>query len=109
LIPDQVILLPVSERFSEYTKKVADMLKISDIRTLIDDRSEKIGRKIRDAEVGKIPMMLIIGEKEIETETVSVRRHKSGDVGVMKLSEFVEYFREAEMISRNPEEKLLDA
>lgn len=101
LMPEQVILLPVSDRFNEYAKKVLESLKISDIRTLVDERSEKIGRKIRDAEVTKIPFMLVIGEKEVESGMVSVRRHGEGDLGTMALSEFITYFQDAEVASRN--------
>ncbi len=101
LMPDQVILLPVSDRFNDYAKKVLESLKISDIRTLVDERSEKIGRKIRDAEVTKTPFMLVIGEKEVESGMVSVRRHGEGDLGTMALPDFISYFRDAEALSRN--------
>jgi threonyl-tRNA synthetase len=73
LTPDQVVILPISEKFNDYAKKVLISLNNSDIRTLIDDRNEKIGRKIRDNELKRIPYMLIVGEKETENETVSVR------------------------------------
>jgi threonyl-tRNA synthetase len=97
LMPEQV-----SDRFNNYAKKVLESLKFSDIRTLIDDRSEKIGRKIRDAEVSKIPFMLVIGEKEVENETVAVRKHREGDLGVMKLNEFIQLVQDAEKQSKNP-------
>jgi threonyl-tRNA synthetase len=102
LMPEQVTVLPVSDRFNNYAKKVLESLKFSDIRTLIDDRSEKIGRKIRDAEVSKIPFMLVIGEKEVENETIAVRKHREGDLGVMKLNEFIQLVQDAEKQSKNP-------
>lgn len=90
LAPEQFILLPISEKFEESAKKVLDSINNSDIRGLIDLRDEKIGRKIRDAEVKKIPYMLIFGEKEAETGTVSVRKHGVGDLGTMSVEEFKE-------------------
>lgn len=89
LTPEQAIVLPISEKFEEYAKKVLYMLENSDIRTLVDDRAEKIGRKIRDAELKRIPFMLIVGEKEEQDGTISVRRHGQGDLGSMKIEEFV--------------------
>lgn len=88
LTPEQFIVLPISEKYEEYAKKVLESLNNSDIRGLIDLRDEKIGRKIRDAEVKKIPYMLIIGEKEMAEELVSVRKHGEGDIGSMKAEEF---------------------
>lgn len=88
LTPEQFIVLPISEKYEEYGKKVLESLNNSDIRGLIDFRDEKIGRKIRDAEVKKIPFMLIIGEKEMEDGTVSVRKHGEGDKGSMSIEEF---------------------
>ncbi|WP_443939306.1 threonine--tRNA ligase [Pedobacter sp. MW01-1-1] len=88
LSPEQFIILPISEKYEEYSKKVLDTLNNSDIRGLIDFRDEKIGRKIRDAEVKKIPYMLIIGDKEMAEGRVSVRKHGEGDVGNMTLEEF---------------------
>ncbi len=102
LMPEQVIVLPVSDRFNEYAKKVVESLKFSDIRTLIDDRSEKIGRKIRDAEVSKIPYMLIIGEQEVENGGVAVRKHREGDLGAMKMEVFIKLVQDAEQQSKNP-------
>jgi len=93
LTPDQVAILPISEKFEEFAKTLLNYLEKSDIRGLVDDRAEKIGRKIRDAEMKKIPIMLIVGEKEMENNEVSVREHGSGDVGSMKLEAFVEYFK----------------
>lgn len=93
LAPDQVAVMPISERFNEYASTVYESLKEVDIRGLLDDRDEKIGRKIRDAEVKKIPFMLIVGEKEAQDGTVAIRRHGKGDIGSMKLEEFVATFR----------------
>jgi threonyl-tRNA synthetase len=90
LSPEQFIILPISEKYEDYAKKVSDELNNYDIRGLIDFRDEKIGRKIRDAEVKKIPYMLIIGEKESAEEKVSVRKHGEGDLGEMTLHEFSE-------------------
>jgi threonyl-tRNA synthetase len=90
LSPEQFIILPISEKYEEYAKKVLDELNNSDIRGLIDFRDEKIGRKIRDAEVKKIPYMLIIGEKEMAEGKLAVRKHGEGDVGEMTLQEFSE-------------------
>ena len=90
LSPEQFIILPISEKYEEYAKKVSDELNNSDIRGLIDFRDEKIGRKIRDAEVKKIPYMLIIGEKEMLEGQLSVRKHGEGDLGEMTLEAFSE-------------------
>lgn len=89
LTPDQVMILPVSEKYHEYAEKLNEMLKRNEIRTLIDMRSEKIGRKIRDAEMKKVPYMLIVGEKEMNETAVSVRRHGQGDLGSMSVDEFI--------------------
>jgi len=88
LSPEQFIVLPISEKYEDYAKKLSDLLKNSDICGLIDFRDEKIGRKIRDAEVKKIPYMLIVGEKEAADGTVSVRKHGTGDLGSMSIEEF---------------------
>jgi len=90
LSPEQFIILPISEKYEDYAKKVSDELNNSDIRGLIDFRDEKIGRKIRDAEVKKIPYMLIIGEKEMAEGKVSVRKHGEGDLGEMTIEAFGE-------------------
>lgn len=90
LAPEQFIVLPVSEKYEEYAKKVLESLNNSDIRGLIDLRDEKVGRKIRDAELKKIPYMLIVGEKEADSDTVSVRRHGQGDLGIMSIEAFGE-------------------
>ena len=93
LTPDQYAILPISDRFNDYAKEIEAALGAYDIRGLIDDRSEKIGRKIRDTEVKKIPFMLIIGEKEKESNTVAVRRQGEGDLGAMTIEEFAEHFK----------------
>jgi threonyl-tRNA synthetase len=90
LSPEQFIILPISEKYEEYAKKLSDVLKDSDICGLIDFRDEKIGRKIRDAEVKKIPYMLIVGEKEAAEGQVSVRKHGQGDLGSMSIEDFKE-------------------
>jgi threonyl-tRNA synthetase len=88
LAPEQFIVLPVSEKYEDYAQKLLESLNNSDIRGLIDLRDEKVGRKIRDAEVKKLPYMLIVGEKEAENGTVSVRKHGSVDLGTMTPNEF---------------------
>jgi threonyl-tRNA synthetase len=94
LSPEQLIILPVSEKFHEYSNKVLNYLKFNDIRSLIDERAEKVGKKIRDAEIKKFPFMLIIGDKEVTNETVSVRRRGEGDVGEFSLKDFVAFFNQ---------------
>ncbi len=94
LVPDQVIILPISEKYEEYAREVLKLLKKHDIRGLVDERSEKAGKKIRDAEVSKIPYMLIAGEKEAADGTVSVRKHGGTDLGVMDTSTFIELIKE---------------
>ncbi len=89
LTPDQAVILPISEKFNDYAKTVSNLLNNSDIRTLIDDRNEKIGKKIRDNELKRIPYLLVIGEKEVAAGTVSVRKQGEGDRGVMKTEEFI--------------------
>ena len=89
LTPEQVIILPISEKYEKYTKKVLHLLENSEIRALVDNRNEKTGRKIRDAEVNKIPFMVIVGEKEEQDGTVSVRKHGEGDIGTFTIEEFV--------------------
>jgi threonyl-tRNA synthetase len=96
LTPDQVILLPISEKFQKYSEKVLESLENSEIRALVDNRNEKTGRKIRDAEVSKIPFMVIVGEKEEEEGTVSVRKHGEGDIGTFTIEEFVALIKEEE-------------
>ena len=99
LAPDQVIILPVSEKYLNFAEKVQSYLKKSDIRSLIDERNEKIGRKIRDAEMKKYPFMVIVGEKEEADNAVSVRGHGQIDLGTMSLEAF------AKMINEKVEEE----
>ena len=89
LTPEQVIILPISDKYQKYAENVLSLLKKNDIRAQIDSRSEKTGRKIRDAEMKKIPYMLIVGEKEEADGTVSVRQHGEGDKGVLQLEDFI--------------------
>ena len=90
LTPEQAIILPISEKYQKYAEKVLKFLNNSEIRARIDDRSEKTGRKIRDAELKRIPFMLIVGEKEEENNTVSVRKQGEGDLGSFEMQQFVE-------------------
>lgn len=92
LSPDQIAILPISEKFHDYAEKIQQELMTVDIRGILDSRDEKIGRKIRDAEVRKIPYMLIVGEKEQEEEKVAVRKHGQGDLGSFPLTEFISLF-----------------
>ena len=89
LTPEQVMILPISEKYQKYAEKVLTLLENSEIRALIDDRNEKTGRKIRDAEVNKVPFMLIVGEQEEKDGTVSVRKHGEGDLGILKINDFI--------------------
>ncbi|UWX61939.1 threonine--tRNA ligase [Chryseobacterium oranimense] len=93
LSPDQFIILPISEKYVDYSKKVSQFLENHDISGLIDDRNEKTGKKIRDAELKKIPFMLVVGENEEKEGTISVRRRGEGDLGVMSMEDFVAYFK----------------
>lgn len=88
LTPLQVMVLPISDKYSEYAHEVAAKLKAADIRAELDERSEKIGRKIRDTELMKTPYMLIVGEKEAADGTVSVRKHGEGDKGSVSIDDF---------------------
>ncbi len=88
LTPDQVAILPISEKYNDYAQHVQEVLEQSDVRTVLDDRAEKIGRKIRDNEMKHIPYLLIVGEKEEAEGTVSVRRQGQGDQGSMKIEDF---------------------
>ena len=101
LTPEQIIILPISEKFADYANEIYADLEEHDIRGLIDHRDEKIGRKIRDAEVGKIPFMLIVGEKEMQEGKVSLREHGVGDIGSFSKIEFVEYFKKRALESQN--------
>jgi threonyl-tRNA synthetase len=102
LTPEQAIVLPISDKFQEYAKKVIHLLKNSEIRALVDERSEKTGRKIRDAELRKIPYMLIVGEKEEASDSVSVRKHGEGDMGSFSVEEFIS------LVNKEVEESLKD-
>ncbi len=94
LVPDQAVVLPISEKFNDYAYKVARELNLADVRTIIDDRNEKIGKKIRDNELKRIPYLLIVGEKEAENDEVSIRKQGEGDKGTMKIATFAEYLTE---------------
>ena len=96
LTPDQVILLPISDKYQNYSEKVLESLENSEIRALVDNRSEKTGRKIRDAEVSKTPYMVIVGEKEEQDGTVSVRKHGEGDIGTFTIEEFISLIKTEE-------------
>jgi threonyl-tRNA synthetase len=93
LSPDQFIILPISEKYVDYSKKVSQFLENHDISGQIDERNEKTGKKIRDAELNKIPFMLVVGENEEKEGTISVRRRGEGDLGVMSMEDFVSYFK----------------
>ena len=93
LSPEQVIILPISEKFAAYAQEIKTLLDENDVTSTIDHRDEKIGRKIRDAEVCKTPFMLIVGEKEQELNQVSVRRHGEGDLGTLSTEDFMNQFK----------------
>ncbi len=93
LAPVQVKVLPISDKFMGYAQSVSEKLKNADIRVEVDDRSEKIGKKIRDAELMKVPYMLVVGEKEMNEDMVAVRKHGKGDAGTVKVDQFVEDLR----------------
>ncbi len=95
LTTDQVAILPISDKYNEYAENVLQLLNNYDIRGFVDDRNEKIGKKIRESELNKIPFMLIIGEQEAEGNKVSVRQRSAGDVGVMTANEFAEIVNKA--------------
>ena len=94
LSPDQCVVLPISEKFNEYAEEVVAYLNEHDVRAHIDDRNEKIGRKIRDNELKRIPYLLIVGEKEAAERSVSVRAQGEGDKGSMTLDEYCNYMKE---------------
>ena len=100
LAPDQAIVLPISEKYHDYAKKVLNLLNNSEIRALVDERNEKTGKKIRDAELMKIPYMLVVGEREATEDTISVRKHGHGDLGPEKIEAFIE------RVKREMEEEL---
>ncbi len=91
LMPEQVAILSLSEKYEKYGEKVLNLLENNEIRALVDNRSETIGKKIREAEMNKFPYMLIIGEQEEKDGTVSVRKHSEGDIGTMTVEEFSEF------------------
>jgi threonyl-tRNA synthetase len=91
LTPDQVVVLPISEKYNDYAEEVARELNSKDVRAQVDDRNEKIGRKIRDNELKRIPYLLIVGEKEAAERSVSVRAQGEGDKGSMTLEQYRDY------------------
>ncbi len=96
LTPEQVVILPISEKYNEYAKNVLKSLNNSDIRAVLDDRNEKIGKKIRDNELKRIPFLLIVGEKEVDNNQVSVRKQGQGDQGIMTISDFATFIHAEE-------------
>lgn len=88
LTPDQVAVLPISDKFNDYAQKVSEELNAQDVRAYVDDRSEKIGRKIRDNEMKHVPYLLVVGEKEAANGTVAVRKQGEGDQGVLSIADF---------------------
>ena len=100
LTPDQAVVLPISEKSNEYAHKVREMLEAQDVRCIVDDRNEKLGRKIRDNELKRIPYMLIVGEKEAELGLVSVRQQGAEEKGQMTVQEF------ADMITATVKEQM---
>ncbi len=102
LAPEQAVVLPISEKFNDYAREVARQLNIADVRAIVDDRNEKIGKKIRDNELKRIPYLLIVGEKEAENGEISVRKQGEGDKGTMKIATFAENLaREVEEMINN--------
>lgn len=91
LTPEQAVILPISEKYNDYAKELQKQLNKAEVRTILDDRNEKIGKKIRDNELKRIPYLLIVGEKEAEEGSVSVRRQGEGDKGSMKVEEFIRF------------------
>ena len=94
LTPEQVRILPVSEKYNEYAKKVANSLEISDIRASVDDSNEKVGKKIREAELARVPYMLVVGENEMLAESVSARKKGVGDLGIFSVADFAKMVNE---------------
>ncbi|MFV0247804.1 MAG: threonine--tRNA ligase [Tenacibaculum sp.] len=94
LSPEQVIILPISDKYQNYAEKLLHLLENSEIRALIDSRNEKTGRKIRDAELNKVPFMIIVGEKELEQNTVSVRKQGTGNIGIFSIKTFIGFIQE---------------
>ena len=94
LTPDQAVVLPISEKSNEYAWQVQKMLEQQNVRAIVDDRNEKLGRKIRDNELKRIPFMLIVGEKEAEQGLVSVRQQGAEDKGQMTIQAFADFVNE---------------
>jgi len=105
LTPDQFAVLPLSEKYNAYAKEVIDSLKNFELRGFLDDRNEKIGKKIRDNEMNKIPFMLVVGEKEEADKTVAVREHGKGDIGVFSLDQFIKHVNQ--LIENDFNQKLI--
>ncbi|MDQ3190511.1 MAG: threonine--tRNA ligase [Bacteroidota bacterium] len=101
LTPDQFAILPISEKYNDNAKNLLNVLKNYDIRGFVDDRNEKIGKKIRDTELSKVPYMLILGEKEVNDNTISVRKHVEGDLGTFTVEEF------KDLLNKEIENKLI--
>ena len=102
LAPDQAVVLPISEKYNDYARQVANQLNMADVRTIVDDRNEKIGKKIRDNELKRIPYLLIVGEKEANNGEISVRKQGEGDKGTMKITTFAEnLLREVQEMTQN--------
>ena len=101
LAPEQFTILPISEKYVNYAEKVSQLLEINDICGLIDKRNEKTGKKIRDAELNKLPFMLVVGENEEAEGTVSVRKRGEGDLGTMSIEDFIAYFKKEAALSSN--------
>ena len=99
LAPEQFTILPISEKYVSYAEKVSQLLEINDICGLIDKRNEKTGKKIRDAELNKLPFMLVVGENEEAEGTVSVRKRGEGDLGTMSIEDFIAYFKKEAALS----------
>jgi threonyl-tRNA synthetase len=101
LAPTQVQILPISDKFLPYCEEVKQQLRVAEVRAEIDDRNEKIGKKIRDTELNKVPLMLVVGEKEMVDRKVAVRRQGKGDIGVQSVEEFIQLVNE-EVKSKRP-------
>ena len=94
MVHNQVAILPVSDKYNEDAQNLLKLLNNYDIRAFVDERSEKVGRKIRDTEIQKVPYMIILGEKEIESQKISVRRQGKGDLGSFGVDEFAKLITE---------------
>ena len=100
LTPIQMVVIPISEKFNDYAVSVYDRLKGENFRTKIDSRSEKMGAKIRDAEIDRIPIMIIVGENEVNDSTISVRRKFKGNLGSISIDDFIIFFKRANPLAR---------